>query len=471
MVHAEFLTSVRVSEPETNPSDDPAWRPSLSFWDATSLMVGIVVGTSIFVAPKTIFSSVPSVTAGLSAWGIAGLLSLAGGLMFAELAVSLPRGGAYTYLMKAFGSLAGLVYGVAFSSIIVTTTIGAMAFAFASYAAQVFPGFAPDVVWATGAVVALAILNSWSIQHGRWTQNVLSASKVVGLGGIVVAGLWAAVGEQETYLHVDENSVDIRIDYGLAMVFALYAYGGWSDAATVAAEVRNRGRSIPLSLVGGLAAVTLIYLLVNTAYLWSLGLAGVRTTDTPAREVVLRAAGPAAGNAVSILVMISALGAIHGMLFSGSRSIAALGRDHRLYTALGRWHAERGVPVLAVCSLAIISLLQIGAIAIAPVKEIRSGFDTLVVVSAPTYWALMLACGAAFFQLRRTGESPRGFACPGFPVVPLIFCGTCVFMMWRALDYADFKGLLWPTLAPPIAAIVVAALTRRDQPSRKATDS
>jgi basic amino acid/polyamine antiporter, APA family len=454
-----------VSEPETNPSDDPAWRPSLSFWDATSLMVGIVVGSSIFAAPKTIFSSVPSSAAGLAAWGVAGILSLLGGLVFAELAVSLPRGGAYTYLTKAFGSLAGLVYGIAFSSIIVTTTIGAMAFTFARYASQVFPRLAPDMVWAAGAVVALSILNSWSIQHGRWTQNVLSASKVLGLGGIVIAGLLAAGTGASAVPVVAAESTNVRIDYGLAMVLALYAYGGWSDAATVAAEVRNRGRSIPLSLVGGLAAVTLIYLLVNTAYLSSLGLDGVRATETPAREVVLRAAGPTAADAVSILVMISALGAIHGMLFSGSRSIAALGRDHRLFAGLGRWNAERGVPVVGVWGLAVISLFQIAAIAIAPVENKLDGFETLVFVSAPTYWALMLACGAAFFQLRRKGESPRGFACPGFPVVPLIFCGTCGFMMWRALAYAGFKGLLWPTLAPPIASLVIALLTRREKAS------
>jgi amino acid transporter len=461
VVHFKFQTSPRVTEPETNSSEDPAWRPSLSFWDATSLMVGIVVGTSIFVAPKTIFSSVPSAAAGLSAWGIAGLLSLAGGLMFAELAVSLPRGGAYTFLTKAFGSLAGLVYGIAFSSIIVTTTIGAMAFAFASYAGQVFPKRAPDVLWATGAVVALSILNSWSIHHGRWTQNVLSASKVLGLGGIVIAALFATFGGQEVYVHVDAGSVENRIDYGLAMVLALYAYGGWSDAATVAAEVRNRGRSIPLALAGGLAAVTLIYLLVNTAYLWSLGLEGVRSTKTPAREVVLHAAGPTAANAVSILVMISALGAIHGMLFSGSRSIAALGRDHRLFAVLGRWNVHRGVPVMGVGALAIVALLQIAAIAIAPLENKLDGFETLVIVSAPTYWALMLACGAAYFQLRRTGESPRGFACPGYPIVPLIFCGTSMFMMWRAVAFAQLNGLLWPTLAPPIASVVVALLTRR----------
>jgi amino acid transporter len=465
VVHFNSLTSPCVTEPETNPSDDPAWRPSLSFWDATSLMVGIVVGTSIFVAPRTIFSSVPSSLAGLAAWGLAGVLSLLGGLVFAELAVSLPHGGAYAYLTKAFGPLAGLVYGIAFSSIIVTTTIGAMAFAFASYAGQVFPGRAPDVVWATGAVVVLSILNSWSIRHGRWTQNVLSASKVLGLGGIVVAALFAAFSRQDVYVHIDAGSVDYRVDYGLAMVFALYAYGGWSDAATVAAEVRNRGRSIPRALVGGLASVTLIYLLVNSAYLWSLGLDGLRSTETPAREVMLRGAGPTAADAVSILVMISALGAIHGMLFSGSRSVAALGRDHRLLSGLGQWNAVRGVPVVGVWALAIVSLLQIAAIAIAPVKEIRSGFDTLVVVSAPTYWVLMLACGAAFFQLRRKGESPRGFACPGYPVVPLVFCGTCVFMMWRALAFAEFKGLLWPTLAPPMASVVIALLTLRERAS------
>ena len=126
--------------------------------------------------------------------------------------------------------------------------------------------------------------------------------------------------------------------FGLAMVFVLYAYGGWNDAAFVAAEVRQPNRNLPRALLAGIAGITIIYLIVNAAYLSVLGFDAARMTSTPAADVLQQAVGPWGARAISVLVMISALGAINGMILTGSRVYATMGADHPLFAWLGQWN-------------------------------------------------------------------------------------------------------------------------------------
>jgi len=462
-------------------------RPELSLWDATSLMIGIVVGTSLFVSPRLVFGNVPSAGQGMLLWGLGGVLSTIGALVFAELAVTYPRGGAYTYLTAAFGRTAGLVYGVAVLTVMLTANIGAMAFAFARYFRSILTDFGLTLEagerlgpWlAAGAVFALALFNTGGFQMGRMTQNLLTAAKLLGLGLIVLAG-FSVTGGAGAVAASPEGASGVSADYGLAMVFVLYAFGGWSDAATVAAEVRKRSVNIPWALVGGLAAVTAIYLMVNLAYVRGIGFAALGKADLPARDVMIGAGwGRVAGQGVSLLVMISALGAVQGMLFSGSRAVAAMGADHRVFRWLGEWNHVTHVPTPAVWALALVSLAQISfvgtsggqalvnrglsAVKIRPIEwaSFGDGFDVLVIGSAPTFWALMFGVGLAFLVLRRKGKTPTEFRAAGGLVVPIVYLGTCGFMFWRAAAYAGALGLLG--LAAGAVGVVLAAVSSRNR--------
>jgi len=462
-------------------------RPELSLWDAASLMIGIVVGTSLFVSPRMVFGNVPSAGQGLLVWGLGGVLSTICALMFAELAVSFPRGGAYTYLTAAFGRAAGLVYGVAVLTVMLTANIGAMAFAFARYTRSILMdyglGLAPaerlSPLLAAGAILTLAVFNTRGFQLGRLTQNLLTAAKLQGLGLIVVAGLWASAGDLAAATQVaDSEGAVPTADYGLAMVIVLYAFGGWSDAATVAAEVKNRSRNIPRALIGGLAAVTAIYLAVNLAYVRGIGFDALQKSDLPARDVAIAAGwGQLASEGVSLLVMISALGAVQGMLFSGSRAVAAMGADHGLFRRLGTWNHVTHVPTAAVWTLALISLAQVGlvgtsagqrlvnaglslvSIPVVDWSRFGDGFDVLVYGSAPTFWALMLGVGVAFWVLRRRGATPTGFRAPGGPAVPVIYLGTCAFMLWRATTFAGTLSVVG-LVACGVGVLLAAATSR-----------
>jgi amino acid transporter len=440
----------------------------LGLWDAVSIIVGIVIGSTIYKSPQIIMANVATPAWGLGAWALGGVLSLIGALCYAELASTYPRnGGDYVYLTRAFGPWCGFLFGWAQLAVILTASIGAMAFVFGDYAVTLWQP--PNTIasceisedaWkallAAVAVAVLSVTNILGVVLGKWTQNLLSLLKVIGLGAIVVIGFKHG---QADVLAPPSVTPD-KTSFGLAMIFVLYAYGGWNDAAFVAAEVRER-RNIVRALLLGTALITLIYLAVNVAYLRSLGFDGMRNSDTVAADVGHLAVGPNGARAISVLVMVSALGAINGLIFTGSRVYSTLGAENSIFAVLGRWSPRFGSPVWSLLIQAGISLAMIAGVGTPtgrdaldagmqrlrldpmPWKRYFGGFDTLVSGTAPVFWAFFLLSGLSLFALReRDPGIERPFRVPLFPLVPLIFCGMCAYMLYSAIDYAKYIALI-----------------------------
>ncbi|HMO85512.1 MAG TPA: amino acid permease, partial [Lacipirellulaceae bacterium] len=320
-------------------------QSTLGLWDAISLVVGIVVGTAIFRSAPLVFQNTSGPWQALAAWALGGALSLIGALCYAELATTYPRsGGDYEYLTRAFGPWAGFMFGWAQLTAVFTSSVGTMAYAFGDYGVRLFDWPAASAVWlAVGSIVGMSLLNAWTVRAGKWTQNLLTMAKVAGIAGVIAAGAWTALSRGAA-APADGGTALSEMpagtaSFGLAMVLVLYAYGGWNDAAFVAAEVRERRRNLPRAIIGGVAAVTAIYLAINAAYLATLGFAGAGATMTPAADVLESAIGPVGGAIVSALVMLSALGAINGMVLAGARVYAVMGADHRSMAWLGGWRA------------------------------------------------------------------------------------------------------------------------------------
>ncbi|HID77822.1 MAG TPA: amino acid permease [Planctomycetaceae bacterium] len=451
---------------EADRGDQPA--ATLGLWDAVSIIIGIVVGTGIFKTPQSVFANVEGPWQGIACWVLGGVLALLGALCYAELATTYPRlGGDYVYLTRAYGRQVGFLFGWAQLAVILTGSIGAMAYAFGDYAVAFWPGLESSwSVWlAVASVVALTAMNLLGVVCGKAVQNVLTVVKVVGLAGVVVAGLaWGdAAG-----LAVKKSTA--QVGFGLAMVFVLYTYGGWNDAAFVAAEVRARHRNIPLALLLGTGGITLIYVLVNLAYLWGLGFEGLRRSSAPAAEVAQLAVGPSGGKAICLLVMLSALGAMNGLIFTGSRIYVSLGADHRLFAWLSPWDRRRGAPVrslLIQMGVALLLILAVGTpagqgsvdwalsqIGLGPLpwEDYYGGFNTLVAASAPTFWAFFLLTGFSLFILRaKDAGRKRPFSAPLYPLEPILFCGMCYYMLFSAVEYA--KGLTLVGLVPLAAGV------------------
>ena len=464
-----------------------AAEPRLGLWDAVSLVIGIVVGTSIFRTSPLVFQNVASAWQGLAAWTLGGGLSLVGALCYAELATTYSRsGGDYEYLTQAYGRWAGFVFGWAQLVAVWTASVGTMAYTFGDYGVRLWGLQETATVWlAAAAVIAVALVNAAGVVAGKWTQNLLTLAKVLGLAGVVAAGLSAVefgtTGNAQAIPPLTQPMEGAGLppiaSFGLAMVFVLYAYGGWNDAAFVAAEVRNRRRNLPLALLGGVAGVTVIYLAMNAAYLAALGFTGLRQSMTPAFDAVAIAVGPKEAQLVSVLVMISALGAINGMVFTGSRVFAVFGADHRLFGWLNRG-GPAAAPWAAIAAQSVVTLAMVfgvgteggrGAIDAAfqaarmpaiPWDKYYGGFETLLAATAPVFWALFLAVGIGLMVLRRRNpERERPFSVPWYPLPPLVFSATCLFMLYSSLDYA--RGLAVLGAAPVGAGLVIYALSRK----------
>jgi amino acid transporter len=225
---------------------------------------------------------------------------------------------------------------------------------------------------------------------------------------------------------------------GSAMVFVLFTYGGWNDAAYISAEVRDRRRNMVRALLLSIGIVTLLYLLVNLAYLKGLGYGGMTRSDAVAADLMKRVWGPAGEKLISVMIAIAALTSVNGSMIVGARSNYALGRDWPLLGFLGRWDEASGSPRTA--------MLVQGAIALALVvfgAFQNAGFKGLVEYSLPVFWGFFMLTGVALFILRlKEREAPRPFRVPGYPVVPGIFVLSCAYLLYSSLAYHRAHALV-----------------------------
>jgi basic amino acid/polyamine antiporter, APA family len=409
--------------------DHPPIEAKLGLWDAISIIVGIIIGVGIFETPAVIFNDVPNVWVGLGVWLLGGGLALLGALCFAELATAYPRsGGEYVYLTRAFGPLAGYLFAWAQLAIIRPGSIGAVAYVFALNADQVLGlGGSGVLVLACASIGLLTLINVLGVVLGAWTQNLLTLAKVVGLVALVVVGL--AWGDPE---HLRDNPAPSTTSwFATVMIAVLWTYSGWHEAAYVVAEVKDRRRNLPLALIGGTMAVTLIYLLVNVAYIYALGFENVRSHGDASAAAILGLALPGYGvRLMAVLIIISALGAINGMIFTTARIYAEFGLDHRLFSPLSHWSRRLGTPARALVVQGVISLLLVAGVAMYEwAQQSTNTFGTMLNFTAAVFWFFFLLTGAAFFMLRHIDHDlPRPFRVPLYPVIPLAFCSWCAYM-------------------------------------------
>jgi amino acid transporter len=481
----QFQRSAVPSYPAAPEEKDvsPAPAGALGLWDAVSIIVGIVVGAGIYQTAPFILKNVSSPTTAMVTWAVAGVLSLVGALCYAELATTYPRdGGDIVYLSRAYGDWAGFLFGWVQLTVILTGSIGMMAFVFANYAARLWTGSATEDLgplatfgFAGGAVLVLTVTNILGVVFGKTVQNVLTLAKVVGLGAIVVAGFYApkAGAWAEASLSPDELKAltfpFFTPSLGVALVLILYTYGGWNDAAFVAAEVRDGKKNITRALLIGILIITVLYLLVNAAYITSLGYQGAQRSQQVAADVLNNGFGKNGEALMCVLVMVSALGAINGLVFTGARVYSTIGKDYPVLSWMGGWDRKHGAPVPALITQGVITLGLIflvgtgaGRNAInAAIKffgeglgfsafgfpEVQWGekpydaFEVLLSCTAPIFWLFFLLTGLSLFILReRDRHIDRPFKVPLYPELPVIFCLTCAYMLYSSFDYALGRG-------------------------------
>ncbi len=304
--------------PPEKQSLQAAPRQHLTLLDSTSIIVGIIIGSSIYVSTPFIANLVPNLGWLVAVWVIGAVFMLIGSVCYAELATAYPReGGDYAFLTEAFGRRIGFLFAWAQFWIVRPGSIGTVAFVFATYANELCPldkGYKPLLIYAVGAVIVLSGINLLGVRAGKWTQNLLTAFKFLGLLAIVGVGMShsaAATVEPPaaTPLHLG--------NLGFALLLVFFAYSGWNEMAYVSAEVRHPQKNILRALLLGTLAVSVLYIAVNLAFVHALGFAGLQQSKAVAADVLRLGIGDWAGKCISLLICITALGGINGMIFTG----------------------------------------------------------------------------------------------------------------------------------------------------------
>jgi amino acid transporter len=409
------------------------------------LVIGMVVGAGIFKAPSIVAGNVSSGLEFALVWIAGGVASLCGALVYTELSGRFPEtGGEYRFLQRAYGSGASFVFAWSRMTVVQTGAIAAVAFVFGDYAQQILPlGARGGAIYAALGVAALTALNLAGTPQGKGLQKVLSAALFIALAAIAVAGLLAPAAPAAV---AKAGGGDL----GLAMIFVLLTYGGWNEAAYIAGEVHEPRRSMLRILVGSILAITALYLLVNLGYYSALGLAGMRESKAVAADAMRLAAGGGGATVIALVVCVSALTTMNAAIITGARANYAFGRDFPILGFLGAWREAGSTPANALLLQGAVTLLLVLAGSFTP-----DGFSSMVAYTTPVFWTFFLLCGIALFVFRARAGRPETFRVPLFPLVPLVFCGTCAYMLYSSVNYVRFAVSFGNAV---LAGIVVMAL-------------
>jgi APA family basic amino acid/polyamine antiporter len=427
-------------------------RPALSTFDAAMIVCGIVIGGGIFALPPLVASTSGSTGWMFLAWVLGAVLTLVGSLCYAELASTFPHaGGDYHYLTRAFGRDVSFFFG--WSRVVVTTTgpTAVHAYIFGDYASRVLPlGGNSPAVYAVLVVVLLTALNILGLKESSRTQNVVTLALIAGMGVVALGGFQAPAAAPVAAAPAPAPLL------GLSLVFVLFAYGGWNEAAYVSAELRGGRRAILTALMAAIAVITALYLLFVAALDLGLGFEALKSSQAPAADVAKRAFGPFGQTLIATVVCLSVLASSNATMIVGARSNYALGLDWPIVSFMGRWDGKRNAPVVAFLVQGAMTLALV-VFAAYEKDEVR----TMVEFTAPVFWFFFMLTGVALFVLReKYAHVARPFSVPLYPVVPLIFVGTCGFLVWNSFKYARSQHALLVAVGVMAVGVVLWLIAR-----------
>lgn len=422
-------------------------RRDLTLTHGIAIVVGITIGTGVFLKSAPMAQAVGSPLFVMAAWAVAGLVAMLGALCFAELGTLMPRaGGEYLYMRAAFGDLTAFLY-VCMSFLVGAASLAAYGAAFSIFLSDivVLPApwfernleiFGQTVAWQFGlrqaigiaVIVVFTCVNVAGVAFGGRVQTFLTSLKVIALVGLIVGVLLFSPGADSSIAAATAGAPTnpapagavTASAFGFAMLAALWAYSGWQYLPMTAAEVRDPARNVPRAVIGGGLLIVALYLLVNAAYFYALPFdivaASSSTAYPDAPAVGARAAetflGPDALPIAALIFLISCVGSLNGVLLTRARVPYAAARDGLFFERFGRLSAGASVPAASVVMHGVLGVL----LAVSGTFDQLTNLATLAFV---LFWALT---GASLFVLRRKlPDAPRPFRVPLYPLVPLAF--------------------------------------------------
>ncbi|HUO11690.1 MAG TPA: amino acid permease [Caulobacteraceae bacterium] len=425
--HELTAESGLIAEPHT----EAAPKRHLGTLHATVLALGMIMTTDTLKTAPTVALNIGTWHF-YATWVLGGLISMVGALCYVEMATAFPDpGGDYNFLRKAYGRDVGLLFAWSRFSVMHTGWMALMAFMFSDYAGDLFGlGHGGRTIFALATVAALMGLNLMHVRRGFVTQAGLVGLVTVGFAAVVAAAVKLGLTAQLPHAATSAPTGAPGLDrFTVALIYIFLAYGGWSDAATLSAEVRSDRRGMLVAIMGSLAALMAIYLALNAAMMIGLTPAGLAASSAPAADLMGRAFGPAGKTLIVAVVGVSAIASINSTLIVGARTTYAAARDIPRLGAIGRWDEGRGVPARAVLLEGGFAMALVIAGGFAP-----SGFNAMVDYMTPVYWLfVMLSMGALIILRRRHPEMPRPVKTPLFPLFPALFMLVSLYMFVAGL--------------------------------------
>lgn len=443
----------------------------LGLLDATTLVMGSMIGSGIFIVSADIARQVQSPGLLIMTWVVTAVLTIIAALSYGELAAAMPQaGGQYVYLRESFGPLFGFLYGWTLFLVIQTGTIAAVAVAFAKFTGvfipsisetnRVLPFVSTQQLLAIAVLIVLTAVNTRGVRTGAAVQNVFTIAKVGALLGLILLAVFAG-----TNPHAVESNFtgfwrgaawnwDVIRLVGVAMVGALFSSDAWNNVTFTAGEVRNPQRNLPLSLALGVGVVSALYLACNFVYLRALPLEAIQNApaDRVATAVVSQMFGPVGVQLMAAAIMVSTFGCLNGMILAGARVYYAMALDRLFFRAVGRLDEVHRTPVVSLvwqcvwaCGLTLTG---------------RYGDLLDYVIFAVLLFYILTIAG--LMVLRRTRpDLPRPYRAVGYPVLPLAYIALAGWIEILLLLYKP--NYTWPGLIIVLLGIPVYLMWRRKE--------
>jgi APA family basic amino acid/polyamine antiporter len=414
----------------------------LGVFASVSIVVGSVIGTGIFLKTRVMMCNVETPWLVIVAWIVAGFMSLAGALTYAELAAMMPRaGGEYVFIREGYGRPLAFLYGWTQFAVAYTGSQAAKGVSFAIFlnillhnaldrnyytlhlAGYDFP-FGHLQLVALAIIILVTLVNCLAVSVSGKVSVFLTGLKILIVLAIGVCAFLLAQGSFEHFSlsgaggaceGVEATARGGLAGFGAALLGALWAYDGWSNVTIVAGEVKRPQRNLPLALIGGILIVAALYIFANLAYLYVLSpaeVANVSKASSVATEVARKFLGPAAVGVIAMAMMLSTLGSLHTGTLSGARISYAMAKDGLFFRPLARLSERTRVPVNALVLQCVLTC----------VLALSGSFDTLtdyVIFAAWIFYALNTA--SVFIFRRRMPHAERPYKTVGYPVLPVVF--------------------------------------------------
>ena len=428
-------------------------QKNLGIAAALSTVVGMVIGGGVFFKPQAVYTLTGGAPGlGILAWIIAGIMTITAGLTAAEVSAAIPKtGGMMVYIEEIYGKKLGFLTGWMQTVLFFPATAAAIAVMFGQQAALLLNNSSLVMPMTIGVILLIGILNTFGSKTSGAIQTVSTVCKLIPLGLIIVFGFIKGSGDNPIMNPLVAEGIRPMGVIGQLLVAILFAYDGWINVGALAGEMKNPGKDLPKSIIGGLSIVMAINVVINLAYLWVLPASELAQYASPASIVAEKIFGPVGGKLINVGILVSVFGCLNGYLLTGPRIPYTLANQKLLPATFGKLN-KNGVPANATLFMVVLSVIY----------ALSGQFNLLSDLSMFAIWAFYTLTFIGVIKLRKTQpDLERPYKVPFYPVIPIISICSGLFVVIDQLFLAGMKssmislgGVIVTLIGLPVYAIM-----------------